>query len=917
MRLLLVTVKNFRMHEDLTVEFDRIRTLVAGPNESGKSTLLEAIKRVLFHPHRSKTGLEEIKPKAGGGPPEVTLRFERCGRTFTIRKVFKKAQATAELIDETTGERFSGDEAEAQLRSLLALRGGTLSQAVYGWSHLWALQGEATDNPTGKDSLTPAEANRLNARLQSLTGTTLTESNVDSVTYQRITDEYKDSYTSKGVKAGSPLAAAAAELIAAQAAAATAANDLAELETAADTVIREEDAIRSLRQTSAIAQQHLATTLASLTTIEQLEETLRREKGELETAEEAYQQLHKGDREIADVSESLKALRQGFASQNEEIANLRSHEQRMQNEVTSAPNVTSRAFAAREAAATTRDLLSTLARLFDLETQRVDLETKQAAIERVSHKLTAIEKSLRELPEVDRSTISELEDLDRQRQMGIAKLEAIATRLEVTCADVAVLIEGEQLTDGTSRTLADAADLRIGEGTTIRIIPGGGQSLAALRVEIADLESRLSRRLKELGVASISAAREDHESRLAADVESSRLQEKILDLGGKHVATRLTAVKADIEKVEAEITRKTPAGFVRPTDTTALEAAIQTAEEGQRQAERSVEQANAAYDAAVAAANAARVNRETAEQKAVEQATAVRNLEIKKAALERAYGISREVELRRLAGLVQVAADAQQKTTRAIAALSPDLTRSDKQRFEMARDQHERQIKDAELRLAGAKAIVGKTGSVDLHGVKAAADARLAIATRRHAEVLRRAEAVRRLRDLFDTRRQHVAELVATPLRMKVAEYLEALYGPGCRFSITKTGDGFTDLQVARPSLGGLDFEFENLSGGTREQVAAACRLAMAELLAGEAIEGGSGGDACLPVVFDDAFVNSDPDRLTAVHRVLELGARRGLQIIVLSCDPHEYAFFPAKRVDMPQPAWGSSLNEGDARPVA
>ena len=345
---------------------------------------------------------------------------------------------------------------------------------MYGWSHLWALQGEATDNPTGKDSLTPAEANRLNARLQSLTGTTLTESNVDSVTYQRITDEYKDSYTSKGVKAGSPLAAAAAELIAAQAAAATAANDLAELETAADTVIREEDAIRSLRQTSAIAQQHLATTLASLTTIEQLEETQRREKDELETAEEAYQQLHKGDREIADVSESLKALRQGFASQNEEIANLRSNEQRMQNEVTTAPNVTSRAFAALEAAATTRDLLSTLARLFDLETQRVDLETKQAAIERVSHKLTAIEKSLRELPEVDRSTISELEDLDRQRQMGVAKLEAIATRLEVTYADVAVLIEGEQLTDGTSRTLADAADLRIGEGTTIRIIPGGG-----------------------------------------------------------------------------------------------------------------------------------------------------------------------------------------------------------------------------------------------------------------------------------------------------------------------------------------------------------------------------------------------------------------------------------------------------------
>jgi uncharacterized protein YhaN len=55
-------------------------------------------------------------------------------------------------------------------------------------------------------------------------------------------------------------------------------------------------------------------------------------------------------------------------------------------------------------------------------------------------------------------------------------------------------------------------------------------------------------------------------------------------------------------------------------------------------------------------------------------------------------------------------------------------------------------------------------------------------------------------------------------------------------------------------------------------------------------------------MVFDDAFVNSDPERIEAVQRVLYLGARRGLQIIVLSCNPKEYANFAARRVDLPRP---------------
>ena len=53
----------------------------------------------------------------------------------------------------------------------------------------------------------------------------------------------------------------------------------------------------------------------------------------------------------------------------------------------------------------------------------------------------------------------------------------------------------------------------------------------------------------------------------------------------------------------------------------------------------------------------------------------------------------------------------------------------------------------------------------------------------------------------------------------------------------------------------------------------------MAEVLA-EAYDG------TLPVLFDDAFANSDPERQAGVFRMLQQAADQGLQVILLTCDP-------------------------------
>ena len=43
---------------------------------------------------------------------------------------------------------------------------------------------------------------------------------------------------------------------------------------------------------------------------------------------------------------------------------------------------------------------------------------------------------------------------------------------------------------------------------------------------------------------------------------------------------------------------------------------------------------------------------------------------------------------------------------------------------------------------------------------------------------------------------------------------------------------------------------------------------------------------ASLPVLFDDAFANSDPERQAGVYRMLQKASEQGLQVILLTCDP-------------------------------
>jgi len=153
-------------------------------------------------------------------------------------------------------------------------------------------------------------------------------------------------------------------------------------------------------------------------------------------------------------------------------------------------------------------------------------------------------------------------------------------------------------------------------------------------------------------------------------------------------------------------------------------------------------------------------------------------------------------------------------------------------------------------------------------------------------------EAQQLLLQEFQRARSDLSSRYTVPLRRSMDRVLAPLFGPdGARTALGYSAkDGLGDLGLERD---GLLLPFAALSGGLREQLNAALRLAIADVLR-------AGHDGCLPVLFDDAFSNSDPQRLQAVLTMLRQAAERGLQVIVMSCDPDPYRAIADAVVELP-----------------
>lgn len=876
MKLISIKLTNYRIHREIEMAFDPSLTLIGGPNESGKSTLAEAAFNSLFmRAKRGGTDLRKLSSRHGGNP-QVELVFEESKKTYSVRKIFRGPQGTI-VLTESSGHSWTGDEAEEKLLQICGI--DTSDAGGRGipmqWAHLWVRQGESGFDPTG---LATDRKDDLIARLQQGGGAaTVLQSELDASVAAQVSAECDAIYGAKGGpkvdsdlgRAGAAVAKAAREREHREAIFAALEQAATDFELAEKEIADSETDLLSLGS-------ELSETRKNLARVAELRSQEKDQNREAKLKDEEFQKLSSADASIKElaalISEEEKTLapREADLVQREEAENL------------AKKNHTEAETAHAAAAQRFRDarIRRELAALCATQFEQSDTLEKLKAQAATAH---ALRSQLAALPSVAPEQLERLQKLDRDREKIANTLAAISTRLEVLSSNLPVVADGKPVDPHAPLTFSNDTEIVVGGETRLRITPGGGTSLTEARQKLTAASASLQNELDSLGVPSVqeatttSAKRREIELRLEG---TEKVDQELAD-----ATTRLSATDEDIRRRS-----ETAPDFFRPAEVAAAGTLLAECQSSHDQAEIAETVATEGLQKRsrelAAATKSARTLREELQQ-------ALKTLEGLKgqfAQLVSTHGDepSRNLAIKALSSAKQAADSELDSTRKSLETLQPEGLIADEQRLTRAiRQNDETKIRAGE-RLAVAKNILRSEGTSDPIGDLTRSRASERSALERLAAAQRHAQSLQLLKTFFSEEQQSLTDQFTRPLADKVSGYLQCLFGPSAAAQVSLVDGAFETITLCRQESGA--FDFPALSGGTMEQVGVAFRLAMTEILAQD-----HGG--CLPVILDDAFANSDPIRVAALQRMLDLAASRGLQIIVLSCTPSNYTALGAKTI--------------------
>ncbi len=899
MRIISAKLNNYRVHGELTVSFDRNITLIGGPNESGKSTLTEAIHRALFLKSSGRSELHTaMKSFSSAGAPEVELNFEANGKLHQLRKRFLSSPST--ILTSSGAASLHGEEAEERLSELLHAETGLRKKGVTSqWSHLWVWQGEAANNPSAHATSVKDD---LLLRLQNQGAGSVMQSAFDQKVGTHFRKLVEDTYTKQGKpKANSDLSNAIERSNRALEVRRQAQDRMQKLEKAVDTLERTtrdlaaaENALERLKQEQESLRQR-ETEISSLRVREAEDRSSKEsEAGILETLRAADLRIRLLEKEVSQLESDLAPGRAALEQLRADLEDARLRASNAAGEYDLATD-------SLRILRLKKDLSDAFDRHFVAAEKQTMLVGKQHQVAGWEKEIAALNAKLHALPEVTKAVFRKIDKIKGELAEATATLKAMGVEVFVIESTEGITAGEASLKTGESRHLTEVAEIRVGTGVRIRISPGGASKLSEARAHESDLRLKLQKMLDELGVFSVEKVAEVQLQRETIEAELSKLANQLKLMSPETIAAELADATNQLAETETSIVRFSEqlGHFEAPTTKEAARVLKQRFENELELEERRTTLAKRSRD------DAAQLFGQKEEFYAAQQTALEENqrlLEHKQNEHRLLVNTSGNAKTRATAlaaqdSKAQAARHRFEKTQTAIAELQPDLLKNDHARVDRSISDTRDRRKQLDEEQVSAKTILRLDGSEDPKAALAQAVAEADQAVRALESVQRRFEAYRLVETLFSEEQQRLTDLFTRPLEEKISGYLQCIFGPSAKVGLRFSENEFAPVALARASSGGGALEFQHLSAGTREQTAAAVRLAMAEVLAEE-----HGG--CLPVVFDDAFTNSDPDRVQKLQRMLDLAAGRGLQVIVLSCNPSEYTGLGAKTVTLaPQSA--------------
>ncbi len=845
MQLHSVELNNVRGVEHLEVK-DLPETgvvVIGGPNEAGKSTLVEAIDFALTEKHTANSKpVRALQPAGRDVGPEVTLEATVGPYRFRIRKRWVKKRTSELHVFAPRPGQWTGAEADGELERILSEH---VDRAL-----LDALFVRQDDNHEG---IAAVGIPSLTAALEEETGASAVAEESELLT--RIEAEYKEYFTAKTDKPAGDYKAAIAALA-----------DAEEKHAAAEAALRELDGVVERYEAAELKKSEAEAALPAAA------EECERRDGELVAARAAQEKVTVQEAAVTRAAEAVTRAEEESARRKAVIAEHSAAVEAAERAATAVSEARERA--EEESAARTKleeeraeahkryeavRQERQRARRAQRRAEREALGTRLEALTKLEETLASRRRELAAAPDVP--NLKALEDAAREVTVQERLRAAAAAKLYFS-GKGSVAVDGEERSLESGEELAvelrEGTTLQVGE-VTARYAAGAGES-GEEGVEKARAE--LARLLEDAGCEDLESARAAHEKHTElASAADSAARELAAALGGEDLGELRARFEASVEEAED----------VEGAEEAAKPRELDVVEEEEEELRRKLDE----LDRAVAPyrENKAGAALEVATVRA-EEATAQRDA--KAAAVEAARAQLSDAN-------VTTAIEAAQAKLQEERAVLAEMSAVDV-------DTAEHLAKGARTHVDSLKAAVNAAvgdmrefrGLIDMHSGAAEdaekAAAELEVARERHAAIERRANAARYLRTLMLRHRDAARQRYAAPFVTALNSLARTVFGGDVDFELSE------ELKVEARSRDGETVSFDALSGGAKEQLSILTRFAIAQLVSDEPV----------PVLIDDALGSTDSQRLQLMAALFSK-AGKNTQVIVLTCMPQRYSWVPGR----------------------
>ncbi|MBW1982661.1 MAG: AAA family ATPase [Deltaproteobacteria bacterium] len=880
-----IQVQNWRCFIDpVTVgPFSEQLNVLHAPNATGKTTLFEALRRALLDGHRV-TGreVESIRPWGRALAPTVTVEFAHDGISYRVTKRFLDNPSA--ILEREENGRFvplaEGGAADEQARGILSRNPpgrGLARPENWGLAQiLWAPQGDLSYTRLSGDLL---------ADIRTSLGAQVTGPGVGPVE-KRIEEAYLQFFTPSGrIRSGKDAPRLSALKKQLEDALERRAAAISQQQAYEEAVRRVED-LRARQAQAKHDAEVINKALEEARSRAELYNKLLFEKKQrqlrLKTAEAQYNELKQR-------IDTIKELREEIQGIEESIAKLKSDLPLKQQEVEIRWKEAADAKAALEDARKGRQAVDDAIELSEQARRFLENERALSELNQLIARIKTAEESLNQLKRERAELVAPDAQVLRAIRRAIKERDEAQVRIDVALITLEMVPEKESALTIVAGEKPGALKLHPGLPVEIKGSPEVVVDLTGFgRVRASGPPGSIEehRERKAQAVQRLKELTEPFATIELAQLEDLNEQAVVLEKKVSETETQLETLLAGrrLEDIENErskhklalekVLRQHPSWDRKRPDVAALETEAQNIK---RSFIENVESAEAAWEAAQSAFTMAK-NEETGLAGRLEDLRKqFKSVESKLARItsDGKDDLTRAEELKNLALSWEAAKVSLEEIEDKLSYFDDDplaaVTKLTKQLN--AADEA------ATNALAKEKNAEGMLNQISAQGTYS----NLALIEEEVAKLQSEIESeelhMLGIRLVYETLSECRAEAVAGivgPVEKMATKTLQRVAGR--RLGCLKVGENFEPVNVI-PEISESSVSLDSVSGGEKEQIYLATRLALAEVIAKNERQ---------LVVLDDVLTFTDAGRLARVMNILEEAAQK-LQILVLTCHPERY----------------------------